>query len=283
MALPVLTANSPAAGYIAWTSFGVRYGDQSCTIAAGNSSNVFVYWLWNNGVPSSTLSSTNSRTVIDGLNAEDLVLFINRGGTPLNVQTTKLIEGSLVVSGSIVGDAVQARTLDATKIIAETLTSNEVKAGSIDAYSLSISSYGANVVINGAMDDLDAVTSVPAGWTAGFERTGTPTYAPDLAWPLIGSSSVQVTTPVNALEGLAGRATPCLAGDQIFFRAVFRASVVGAKITLRAYFGTTADFTRLQTVGTTPPVPENIYIADAAGPTLRNDLPTPLVGAGIAA
>ena len=45
-------------------------------------------------------------------------------------------------------------------------------------------------------------------------------------------------------EAIAATATSCKAGDLISFGVACRASVVGAPITIRAYFGTTPNFTR---------------------------------------
>jgi hypothetical protein len=286
VALPVLTANSPSAGYIAWTSFGITYNGVSVVIAAGNTPNLFAYCLWNGGAPSTVLSTTNNRAVIDALLPADLVLFVNRGGIPLNVQATSLIDGSLIVSGSIIGDSIQANTIDAGKLLADTITAREIHAGAVTANELSISSLGSYAAVNGDMDDVDLTTHVPSGWTPGFERTGGPgVYADETVTPLSGATSVKISVAANAVEGMAARATPCKAGDKIMFGVAFRTSVTSVPVTLRAYFGTVDGFARSQVVAATPNTPTNIYIFDvsATGLVARGDLPTPLAGPGIAA
>lgn len=283
MALPTLSANSPSAGYISWTAFSIRYGDVSRDIAAGNTNKRYAYWLWNGGNPASTLTVADELPTT--LTADDLVLFVNRGGIPVNAQSANVIEGSLIATESIIGSSLQANTVDATRIQADTLTSREIKAGAITASELSLSSYGSLQAVNGDMEDIDPVTKVPAGWTAGFERAGTPTYSVETAAPLSGTQSVKITVPANGVEALASAATPVKAGDRIMFGTAFRVDTVNAPVTLRAYFGSTPDFDRTQLIATTPATPENVYIYDvtATGMVPRSNVPSPVTGPGIAA
>lgn len=51
MAYPVLTANSPSFGYIAWTAFSIRYAGATYSVSAGNTNKKFVWWRYNNGTP----------------------------------------------------------------------------------------------------------------------------------------------------------------------------------------------------------------------------------------
>jgi hypothetical protein len=283
VALPTLTANSPSSGYIAWTSFSIRYGTVSVTIPAGNTNKRFAYWLWNNGSPAAALVYAD---VLPALTADDLLVFVNRGGIPVNVTNANVVEGSIIATDSIIGTSIQANTVDASKLLADTITSREIATDAITANELSIASFGGLQAINGEMGDVDPTTKVPAGWTAGFERAGTaPTYAAETAAPLSGDTSVKITVPANSTEGMAATATSCKAGDLISFGVACRASVVGAPITVRAYFGTSKNFTRAQLISGTPDAPTNVVVYDvtATGLVARSNGPTPLSGAGIAA
>ena len=283
MALPTLTANSPSAGFIAWTSFSIRYGAVSVTIPAGNTNKVYAYWLWNGGAPAASLVFAD---VLPALTADDLLIFVNRGGIPINVTNANVIEGSIIATDSIIGTSIQANTVDASKLLADSITAREIGAAAVTANELSISSFGGLQAVNGEMNDPDATTKVPAGWSAAFERSGTaPTYAAETAAPLSGSTSVKITVPVNSVEAMAATATSCKAGDLISFGVACRASVVGAPITIRAYFGTSSTFTRTQLVAATPDLPTNVVVYDvtATGLVARSGQPTPVSGAGIAA
>lgn len=285
MAKAVLTANSPSAGYIAWSTFTIQYGNVVRVIPAGNSNLQWIYWLWNGGAPTTALQRSNTLPV--GLTDDDLVLFVNRGGIPISAQSANVVEGSLIVNESIIAASIQAGTIDATRIAADTLTAREIKAGAVTASELAISSLGELAAVNGNMDDVDPATKIPAGWTAGYERTGTPVYTADTATPISGSTSTVITLPANAVEGMAARATPCLPGQKIVFSVAFRTSVTNVPITLRAYFGTADGFTAAQTVASVPLTPTNVAISDittdGSGLVARDDIPSPLVGAGIAA
>lgn len=284
MALPTLSANSPSPGYISWTSFSIAYGGVQRTIPAGNTGKRYVYWLWNAGNPAAAVQTAD--VLPTNLTADDLVLFANRQGIPINVQSANVIEGSLIATESIIGDSIAANTIKGDSLLADTLTAREIKAGAITANELSLSSYGGVQAVNGDMEDVDPVTKVPAGWTAGFERSGTaPVYSQDTMQPLSGTTSCAITLAANSVEGMAAKATPVKAGDKIMFGTAFRTNVTGVPITLRAYFGTTPDFTASQLITATPATPENVYIYDitAGGFVPRNDGPAPLSGAGIAA
>lgn len=283
MALPVLTPNSPSAGFIAWSSFSIRYGTVSVTIPAGNTSSTYVYWLWNGGAPAAALQTSN---VLPTLTADDLLIFVNRNGIPINVTNTNVIEGSLIATDSIIGTSISGNTITGDKMQADTLTAREIQTNAITANELSVSGFGGLQAVNGEMNDVDPVTFVPAGWVAGFERSGTaPTYGAETAAPLSGSTSVKITLAANSTEGLASTATACKPGDMISFGVACRASVVGAPITIRAYFGNSPTFTRAQTIAGTPDAPSNVVVYDvtAGGLVVRSNQPTPLAGAGIAA
>lgn len=107
------------------------------------------------------------------LNGDDLVLFGNKNGTPINLQSATLIDGGLVVSGSILTDALSANavtaekilagSIDATKIAADTITANQIAANAITASELAANSVAAdrlqaNAVIAGKIAT-DAVTA----------------------------------------------------------------------------------------------------------------------------
>ena len=284
MGQPVLSANSPSAGYISWSSFGIAYSGVQRVIPAGNTNKRFVWWRWNAGNPAAAVVTGDALPT--DLTPDDLVLFVNRNGIPVNAQSANVIEGSLISTESIIGDSIAANTITGTKMQADTLTAREIQAGAITAAELSISSWGGYQSVNGDMEDVDPVTKVPAGWSAGFERSGTtPTYSQETMQPLSGSSSTAITIAANSVEGLASAATPVKAGDLVRFGVAFRTSVTGVPVTLRAYFSATKDFTNAQLISGTPETPTDVYIFDVsgAGLTPRDDIPNPLAGPGIAA
>jgi hypothetical protein len=154
MAIPTLTANSPVNGSVAWSAFTIRYTPNPTTtaavsyaISAGSTANKFVWWRYNAGTP--LLQSGN--TVPADLTADDLLLFLNKLGTPVNAQATQVLEGSLIVNESILTDALSANcvtspkiiagAIDATHIKTDAIESRHVKAGQITAAALQVGSF----------------------------------------------------------------------------------------------------------------------------------------------
>lgn len=292
MARPVLTANSPSAGSIAWSAFNIAYGGKTRAIPAGNTASRFVWWLWNGGSPkvsgaaSAAVSGTGTletgNALPTNLTDNDLVLFVNRNGIPISVQNANVVDGSLIVNESIVAASIAAGTVTGDKMVADTLTAREISAGAIRTSELSISALGPEAEINGELEDWDPATNAPASWLPAFERSGAPTYSQETAAPISGSSSTKISVPASAVEGMASRAIPCNPGDLITVASAVRTSVAGGPVGLRVYFGAAENFTRTQVVEATPAAPTNVQITLADG-TPMNDLPTPLTGPGIAA
>ncbi len=169
MALPTITNNAPSAGYISWTAFSIQYGGVGYSVGAGSSNKKFVWWEYNAGTPILQTSDT-----LPDLAVEDYLLFLNKSGIGLIVDTAQVIDGSLIVSGSILADGiganqiqswhVNANAITAGKIAAGTITSNEIAAGAISAEKLSIGAVGDNMVLNGSFEDgTQGFTVVSAG------------------------------------------------------------------------------------------------------------------------
>lgn len=65
------------------------------------------------------------------LTGDDLLLFLNKNGTAVGAQTTQVIDGSLIVSQSILADALSANSVTGEKILAGTVSAVHIAAGSI--------------------------------------------------------------------------------------------------------------------------------------------------------
>ncbi|MEV5068944.1 hypothetical protein MRBLMI12_000501 [Microbacterium sp. LMI12-1-1.1] len=101
--------------------------------------------------------------VLPELAPDDCLLFLNRNGVGVLVPMTQVIEGSLIVSGSIIGDAIAANQIDATHIKAGAVTANAVAAGAVTANAiaagaittdkLTVASVSDSLVANGSFED----------------------------------------------------------------------------------------------------------------------------------
>lgn len=149
MAIPAITNNSPGPGQISWAEFHIQYQGVSYTVAAGSTAGRWVWWRFNGGSP----VIENGNTVPSNLTDDDLVLFSNKNGIGLRVQTSSMVDGELLVDGSIFADAIAANNINTNHIVtagldaavikfgtmsgeriqADSITSAQIKAGSIVA------------------------------------------------------------------------------------------------------------------------------------------------------
>lgn len=167
MALPVITNNSPTAGSIAWTATGMAYAGVNYSIAAGNSSNQFIWWQYNNGAPA-MMSSNTLPTLADA----DVLLFLNKGGIGALVPMMDVTDGSLLVSGSVLANAIAANQIQTyhlaadsvttTALAAGAVTAENVAAGAITTDKLAVGTVGNSLVTNGSFEEFTG--GLPIGW-----------------------------------------------------------------------------------------------------------------------
>lgn len=137
MAYPVISNNSPSTGSIAWTAFSIQYAGVAYPVAAGNTANTFVWWRHNNGSP---LLQTGN-TVPQDLTEKDLILFGNKNGTGIFLPGASLVDGGLIVNGTILADALSANSVTAPKILAGAVDATKIAANSIQARHMLIGSF----------------------------------------------------------------------------------------------------------------------------------------------
>lgn len=145
MAVPNLTANSPVAGSIAWSAFTIQYGGVAYGIPASSTSMKYVWWVYNNGAPILTAGNT----LPDNLSADDLVLFVNKSGIPINVPSSSAVDGSLIVDGTVLAKALVAESISARELGADSVTTNALAAGSVTATELDVEVLRAGFTLTG--------------------------------------------------------------------------------------------------------------------------------------
>lgn len=119
MATPKLYANTPTSGSIAWDAFTIQYNGIGYAIPAGNTAERWVWWKYNGGGVNTYLDS--DAEVPQDLTADDLVLFGNKRGAPVNIQTASLIDGDLLVDGSILTKSLDAECVTADVVKSKSL------------------------------------------------------------------------------------------------------------------------------------------------------------------
>lgn len=157
MALPVVSNNTPVAGSISWTAFGISFGTNNYSVAAGNTSKKYVWWEYRNGTPA-IVSSDSFPTLAD----EDVLLFLNKNGIGATVPLTDVMDGSLIVPQSIYANAIAAEQIDSTHIKAGSIQTDALGAGVITTDKLAVGSVGDNLCTNGSFEEF--ANGMPVGW-----------------------------------------------------------------------------------------------------------------------
>lgn len=130
-----ITDNSPSAGYIAWAGCRIVYKGVDYAIEDGNTASAYVWWDFDNPT---VFQTTNT---LPTLTDDDVLVFFNKNGTHLTVPTASVVDGGLIVAGSIVASALSADCVTAEKIM----------AGAVTAASLAVNAVGASAIAAGAI------------------------------------------------------------------------------------------------------------------------------------
>lgn len=154
-----VTDNSPSVGYIAWSGLNIQFDGASYAISDGNTNKKFVYW--DKSASTTTLQTSDSLpTLLD----EDVIVFLNKSGTAITIPHVKgVIEGELIVDGTILADAIATNAVTSDKIIggaiiAEKIGGLQVTAGKLAAGAVIAGNIAADAVEAGNID-ADAVTA----------------------------------------------------------------------------------------------------------------------------
>lgn len=160
MTLPVLSSNAPSAGFISWTAFGMSYKDLEHNIAAGSTNKKFTWWQYNGGVNPQVMTSD---TLPTDLTPDDALLFLNKGGIGAYAPSTYVIDGSYIVSGSLLADAIAANQIDTyhlkaniittDQLAANAVTAADIAAGAVTTNKLSVGTVTDSRILNGSFED----------------------------------------------------------------------------------------------------------------------------------
>ena len=112
-----LTANSPTAGKIAWSSLHVVFLGVDYTITDGNTLDKYVWFV---KPASGTTATLTTGAALPALGPNDSLIFVNNGGTPISALETAV---SYAVGAGVIG-AAQLDT--ATSQLLSTLQANDI-------------------------------------------------------------------------------------------------------------------------------------------------------------
>lgn len=93
-----------------------------------------------------------SRTAIPNeLGPDDQLLFLNKSGIGIFAESTNVLDGSLLVTGSVLADGIGANQITAVKIRSTTLETRHFKADQIEGNAIKANQISANHIIAGAI------------------------------------------------------------------------------------------------------------------------------------
>ena len=149
-----VTDNSPQVGYIAWSNLHIVYKGIDYTITDGNTNLKFAWWDYS--VSTTTLQCQDT---LPDTTDDDLIIFLNKNGIHATVPTTTCIDGSLIITESILAGALSANCVTSEKIyagavIAEKIATDAVVASKIYAGAITTDKLDAAAITTAKIADL---------------------------------------------------------------------------------------------------------------------------------
>lgn len=206
-----LSHQTPTATAISWSGVHIVYDGVDYTVADGNTTDKFVYWLLSDPTVFQTSNTYPS------LSVSDAIVFINSLGIGLSVLESSIIEGSLVIPGtiqagalaanSVSADNIVAGAITADKVAADAITANKIVAGAITAEKISASAITADKIAIGSTKNLlptstwkeADITPLEMGYANNMAG-----HTPLLAWRAADSYSFGETVELK----MSGATTP---------------------------------------------------------------------------
>ena len=167
--------NQPSVGYIRWTNLHIVYAGTDYTIQDGNTNKQYVWWDYS---VSTTILQTSD--TLPDLDEEDIIVFLNKNGTHVTVPITTVLDGSLIVTESVLTDALSANCVTSEKIKAEAVIATKIKAEEVQTIHLIASAVTTPKVAN------DNITQAAYGFTAGTIDI------PYDSWEILQSASLTI-------------------------------------------------------------------------------------------
>lgn len=155
MAIPSITNNSPSAGRIAWGAFNIQLNGVTYSVGAGSTDQRWVWWKYNAGTPTIMAGADVPTTLVD----DDLVLFANKNGIGVRVQSTNFVDGELLVDGSIFAEALSTNLINSQHIVTAGLDAGVIKFGTMSGDRIGVNTLiGDRILANSIVVSKMAIT-----------------------------------------------------------------------------------------------------------------------------
>jgi len=135
--------NSPLAGYIAWQNVKITYKGEEYSVIDGNTNMRYIWWDYN--YPTVMQTTDDFPELTD----DDVLVFFNKFGAHLTVPGATVLDGGLIVPGTITADALAAACVLAKHIGVGEIIAVHIKAGEITTEHISADGISFNVMHGG--------------------------------------------------------------------------------------------------------------------------------------
>jgi len=141
----IVLDNSPELGCIQWADLHISYKGTTYEVADGYTDNRYVWWDYSDPYH---LQATND---LPALTDDDVLVFFNKNGTHLTVPNTTVVDGGLIVSESILADALAANCVTSVKILAGAISAEKIAASAIGAEKIAAGAVVSEKIAAGAV------------------------------------------------------------------------------------------------------------------------------------
>ena len=181
--------NMPSAGNIRWTGLKMVYAGVTYTLTDGYTNYHYVYWK----VATPTVLIV-SDTYPSTLTRDDCLVFLNKSGTAVTVPNSTVIDGDLIVPGSIVANAIAANCITGDKLVTDAITTREIAADAITAGNIA-----ANAVTSGTIAaNAIGAAAISAGVITGDKLVAGTITSTQIAANTVTSNNILANTIVAA-------------------------------------------------------------------------------------
>jgi hypothetical protein len=129
--------NTPMVGFISWSGVKIVYKGVEYEVMDGSTDKLYVWWDFD--YPTIMQTAQTLPTMTD----DDVLVFLNKNGTHLVVPKATVVDGSLLVSESVLTDALAANAVTAIKIAAGAVQTAALAAGAVTAEKISVENLAA--------------------------------------------------------------------------------------------------------------------------------------------
>lgn len=154
----VVASDSPSAGSIEWDDLHVVYQGTQYGPYAGNTAMKYVWFDADHATQK--IQTTNTKPT---LTADDAILFVNNGGTVVEVLKSQLIDGALLIDGTVNGSELADAAVTAGKIFDGAVTSTKIGDNAVTGTKILDGAVGGTKITDGAVTSTkigeNAVTS----------------------------------------------------------------------------------------------------------------------------